>query len=558
MSASATMDWDALASPERWPPLAAALLAYARPRRWFRAKGREPRGARLRDVIPLDASNVLTLLEIDFAAGETELYAIPLASFERAAPWVADDPGGEDGEDHHRGLKALPPLVDGLLVPGLAADALWNLLRRGGRVSGHSGGQLVAEARPLLAAVAVQGDGGALPTGKIPKVEQTNSIAIFGERVLLKVYRQLTAGPNPELEVGDFLSRHCDPPCTARVLGALTHHDADGTARSVAIAHEYLPNDGDAFSFMLDKLRGYFDRVSALSAPEGAGVTGGMAARLSRVLAPSGSGNVAPRRDDPATAALAAFEPLAARLGQRTGQLHQALAAAAADEPDFVAEPLSDDDRAALVAGTETMLRQQLDALSAALPRLNARARTLAERVLAGRSRQAIADQLTAFRQRPLAVVKTRTHGDLHLGQVLVRGDDFVIIDFEGEPARPLSERRAKGSPLRDVMGMVRSFDYAPEVLLRDADFSRGRDLARLQPWAELWTQQLTTGYLRSYLQTVGAAPFLPQGPHGRDQLAIMMTFYELEKVIYEIAYEANNRPDWVEIPLRGLAGLLS
>jgi maltose alpha-D-glucosyltransferase/alpha-amylase len=163
--------------------------------------------------------------------------------------------------------------------------------------------------------------------------------------------------------------------------------------------------------------------------------------------------------------------------------------------------------------------------------------------------------------------VKTRTHGDLHLGQVLAvaRGDgggaddddavdDFVIIDFEGEPARPLHERRAKGSPLRDVMGMVRSFDYAPEAALRRL----GADGAARAGWGRLWTHQVTASYLGAYFQTTGAAPFVPRD---RGELARLLTYYELEKVVYEIVYELNNRPDWLDIPLRGLlavAGLES
>jgi len=528
------IDWKALSSPEQGPTLAAALLDYTRPRRWFRAKGREPRGARLRDLIRLDDANLLTLLEIDFAAGETELYAIPLASLEAGALRRLSDGGAgpaleaiapEPGHDQDR--EGDPrALVDGLLVPGQAADALLNLLRSGSRLAGRMGGALVAQRLPAL-------EGADLPVAKIPRVEQTNSIAIFGDRVLLKVYRQLTAGPNPEREVGEFLNSHCDPPCTARVLGALTYEAADGTAFGVALAHEYLANEGDAFSFMLDKLRGYFDRVSALPGPT-------------------------PRLDPIAAAALAVFDPLVARLGRRTGELHRALAAAPPEQPDFAAEPLAAGDRAALAARAGAMLREQLDALSGALPRLTPPARALAEHLLAPEARQAISRRLDEFRDRPLAVVKTRTHGDLHLGQVLVRGgDDFVIIDFEGEPARPLAERRAKGSPLRDVMGMVRSFGYAPEVLLRDPSFigAGGRDGDRLQPWADLWKKRMTAAYLRAYLDTVGAAPFLPASP---DDLAVMTTFYELEKVIYEIGYEVNNRPDWVEIPLRGLAALVS
>jgi maltose alpha-D-glucosyltransferase/alpha-amylase len=137
---------------------------------------------------------------------------------------------------------------------------------------------------------------------------------------------------------------------------------------------------------------------------------------------------------------------------------------------------------------------------------------------------------------------------------VLARGEDFVIIDFEGEPGRPPAERRAKSSPVRDVMGMVRSFDYAPESVLRDRAGAGAEDRARWEPAAARWTREVTDRYLAGYRATVGGTPILPRTSA---QLSLLFTFYELEKVIYELGYELNNRPDWVEIPLRGLTRIL-
>jgi maltose alpha-D-glucosyltransferase/alpha-amylase len=167
-------------------------------------------------------------------------------------------------------------------------------------------------------------------------------------------------------------------------------------------------------------------------------------------------------------------------------------------------------------------------------------------------ARARLAALLRRALEHPLSVVKTRIHGDLHLGQVLSRGDDFVIIDFEGEPTRPLEERRAKSSPLRDVTAMARSFDYAAEAVLREVATVPERRRT-LEPWAELWTREVTGAYLNAYLTTVKSASFIPERP---EDLALLMAFHTLEKVIYELAYEINNRPDWIEIPLRGLARL--
>ena len=149
--------------------------------------------------------------------------------------------------------------------------------------------------------------------------------------------------------------------------------------------------------------------------------------------------------------------------------------------------------------------------------------------------------------------VRTRCHGDLHLGQILFTGDDFVIIDFEGEPGRPANERRYKRSPLRDAIGMVRSFNYATEAVLRSGRV-RPEDLAALTPWAEAWTAWVTAAFLGAYLQRIDGSAMLPSSPQTVD---LLLDFYEIEKVVYEVEYELNNRPDWLHIPLAGLARIL-
>jgi len=522
------MSWlDLLEGPRR-PAMAARLIAYANQRRWFRGKSLKITERHLVDEIPLDAptladaANVLLIAEVHYEAAAPDLYIVPLA---RAAPDVvpalrAERPealiaGDDDG------------LVDGLAT-GSAAAAMFDLAHTAGTRRGRSGA-LVGERSELFSRV-VPAAGAAALGLRVAGVEQTNSTVIFGDRAILKAYRQLTVGPNPELEMGRFLGQACDPPCAPRVLGALTYRADDGRTCSVAVIHELVANRGDAW---------------ALAQRE-----------LARTLQGGGTAG--------------RFASLAEVLGQRTAELHLALAgrrAAVPDAgPDFAPEPLTADDRRLLADRTRHMFENTLSSLSGAAGRgLPAGARGLADRLLAPSGRAAIERMLTEFRDLPLETLKTRTHGDLHLGQVLAVSraqpnaagdgavDDFVIIDFEGEPARPLYERRAKGSPLRDVMGMVRSFDYAPEAALRGgAAPTADRALARG------WTRQVTDAYLRAYLQAVADAPFIPRD---RAQLQRLLRYYELEKVVYEVGYELNNRPDWLEIPLRGLlavAGLES
>jgi maltose alpha-D-glucosyltransferase/alpha-amylase len=164
-----------------------------------------------------------------------------------------------------------------------------------------------------------------------------------------------------------------------------------------------------------------------------------------------------------------------------------------------------------------------------------------AERVLALEG--SIAARFDTLLVRPIHALRSRIHGDYHLGQVLFTGEDFIIIDFEGEPARPLSERQMKRSPLQDVAGMLRSFHYAAYA----AYFSQARDL---EQWARFWHLWVSVAYLKTYLDVVSGAAFLPSSS---DELKLLLDAYLLEKAVYELGYELNNRPDWVIIPLQGI-----
>jgi trehalose synthase-fused probable maltokinase len=501
--------------------LAARLIAYAYERRWFRGKSLKIIERHVVDEIPLDAAtlddaaNVLLIAEVHYESAAPDLYILPLAW---AAPDVVPALRAERPEVMIGGAD--DGLVDGLAT-GSAAAALFDLAHTGGARRGQQG-QLVGERSELFTRI-VPAAGAAALGLRVAGVEQTNSTVLFGDRAILKAYRQLTVGPNPELEMGRYLGRACDPPCAPRVLGALTYRTDDGRSCSVAVIHELVANRGDAWA-----LAGR-DLQQTLAAPAQPG----------------------------------RFVSLARVLGRRTADLHLALAGKRGTVPDtgadFTPEPLTGDDRRLLADRTRHMFEDTLTLLSGGAGRgLPAEARELVDRLLAPAGRLAVDQLLTDFRDLPLDTLKTRTHGDLHLGQVLAVAraqptgegdaavDDFVIIDFEGEPARPLYERRAKGSPLRDVMGMVRSFDYAPEAALR----AGGAPTVEQAAAGRAWTRQVIDAYLGAYLDAVGDAPFIPRD---RAQLKRLLTYYELEKVVYEVGYELNNRPTWLEIPLRGL-----
>ncbi|HNC14062.1 MAG TPA: alpha-amylase, partial [Cyclobacteriaceae bacterium] len=238
-------------------------------------------------------------------------------------------------------------------------------------------------------------------------------------------------------------------------------------------------------------------------------------------------------------------------LGIRTAELHKALAGRG-DIPAFSPEPYSLHYQRSLFSGLKSLVRSAFQNQSENLEKLSPEVRPLAEEIL---SRQPeILDRLKEIYRNKIDVVKIRIHGDYHLGQVLFTGKDFFITDFEGEPARSYTERRLKRSPLRDVAGMIRSFHYAAYASLFLDNQIRKEDYPKLIPVMEAWYHHISHVFMAAYKQNVKGTPFVPRTD---EELHIMMTTFLLEKAIYELNYELNNRPDWVIIPLTGIKAIL-
>ncbi|HZB14836.1 MAG TPA: alpha-amylase, partial [Chryseolinea sp.] len=238
-------------------------------------------------------------------------------------------------------------------------------------------------------------------------------------------------------------------------------------------------------------------------------------------------------------------------LGQRTGEMHLALAAGV-DNPNFKPEPYSLHYQRSLFAGFQSLVRGTFDGQERNLNNLTAEVRRETEEVLALKD-----DILKLFRniyKKKIDVIKIRIHGNFHLGQVLFTGKDFVITDFEGEPTRSYSERRLKRSPLRDVASMIRSFHYAAYGGLFLDNQIRKEDIANLVPYAEQWYHYMSGFFMKAYLETVKGSGFIPRS---KEDMQILMTTFLLEKGIYELNHELNNRPDWIVIPLRGIKELV-
>src|SRR6185436_6918081 len=234
-------------------------------------------------------------------------------------------------------------------------------------------------------------------------------------------------------------------------------------------------------------------------------------------------------------------------------ELHIALAAG--EDRDFAPEPFSELYQRSLFDSMRKQASRSFRLLHLRLETLSPADRQTAERILAAES--AVTDRFRRLVGAKLTAERVRTHGDYHLGQVLFTGKDFVIIDFEGEPSRPLSERRLKRSPLRDVAGMLRSFHYAAYARLFEesaAGVVTGPALAELESWARFWERWISAAFLRAYLDRAQGASFVPPS---RQELAVLLDVYILEKAVYELQYELNNRPAWVGIPLQGILQIL-
>jgi len=237
-------------------------------------------------------------------------------------------------------------------------------------------------------------------------------------------------------------------------------------------------------------------------------------------------------------------------LGMRTAELHSVLASDDSD-PLFAPEPYDIMHQQSMYGSISAHMARTFELLRGRMKTLSPESRQLAEMIVTRESE--IDHLLERVTRRRIDAVRTRVHGDYHLGQVLWTGEDFVIIDFEGEPGRPLSQRRFKRNPLRDVAGMLRSFEYASQAALRDGRH-RAEDLPILEGWGHAWAQWAAGSFLGGYLDRVAGTRIVPKADA---DLEMLIRFFLIEKVIYEIGYELNNRPDWIDIPMRGLLALL-
>jgi len=521
-----------------------ALPGYLPRCRWFRAKAHKIRAARIADIISFNGENdgpLLALADVELTDSEPETYLLPLAVVEgssadlirqSAANTILTEVAIHGSNGGRNGL-----LIDAAGDPAFAKLILETIERRRHHrgTNGTVAGNLTRNASIKFA--------GGVAEPRALAVEQSNSSVAFGDQFILKFLRRLETGISPDLELGRFLTENGSYAHTPALAGWLEYRSGRSEPRTMAVLQEFVPNQGDAWTFARGELTRYFERASVQK--EAAQIP---SQPMSALLDAGGP--------DPASEhMIGAFLEAARLLGRRVAEMHLALATPTAD-PAFAAEPFTPFWHRSVYQSLRNLSGQNLRLLHNQLATLPAEEHKRAERLIS--HPEWIEGRFDLFLRQKISTVRIRCHGDLHLGQVLYTGNDFYIIDFEGEPARPLGERRGKRSVMRDIAGMIRSFDYAAfgtlMEMLRSGALGAVHDFDSMRQWAMLWQIWTSTAFLKEYLSAAGEADFVP---HERGELQVLLDTFVLEKAIYELGYELNNRPAWIGIPLRGIEHLL-
>ena len=501
-----------------------ALRPFLERQRWFGAKAQQIRQARFLDwtrVANGAEPLFLSIVGVEYASGAREQYIVPLAlvSSAKAEQAIKQAPGSV--------LARITGARKGAIVDGMTDDGTCDRLLTmvlgeqevstdGGRVQGTrqsseaADGSESAEPRKWT-----RGSG-----------DQSNTVAFVDERFVMKLVRRFEPGPNPELETLRVLANHGFSRSPAFV-GALEYNQPEGGGGALALVQRYVTHQGTGWEYSVNELRRYYELVAAKTPP------------IEEAASPT---------PPPFFAAMQRwYLHSAAVLGRRTAELHLTLAGAT--EPAFVAEPLDMFTLAGEMRARADVVLDLLDSRLAALPEpIAPQAAALLN------ARAAIVDRFDDLRAIRDGGRRIRIHGDYHLGQVLRVEEDFVILDFEGEPARPMADRRAKQSPLKDVAGMVRSFSYAAYAALFSFTVHAPEDAAALESWAAAWQRWVADAFVQEYRAAIGDSSVIPSD----EAFTRLLRAMTLDKALYELAYELNHRPEWIRIPLAGLLKLLA
>ena len=540
------------------------LPTYLQRQRWFGAKSRTISSVEVIDSAPLPRGKAATetpavatgsncaivFLQLVYDDEATETYQLPLCiSSGEAAALIREN--ASSSVIATLNTQSGPAILhDGTADEGFR-QRLLDLIERNGDLATATGRIRAAKS---VAFDEVRGTE-ALPA-RTGSAEQSNTSILYGGKLIMKLFRRLQPGENPDTEIGRFLTEVAHFPRIAPFLGDIRSIAQDGSevgeATTVAMLQSLVQNEGDGWQWTLDELSRYYDTCATCPMPESVG-------------------SFPTFTSDSPTPGLALehaglYLDGAALLGRRTAEMHIALATPT-ENAAFRAEPFSSDNLAADATRIETQILRSLEALRRGMTALPVGGAETSDNESTSDSAALVLSQRRDLisRARMLTAVvpeaagrRIRIHGDYHLGQTLRAKADFVILDFEGEPARTLEERRTKQSPLKDVAGMLRSFSYAAYAGLgaftQRHPPNNPNDAKNLETWTTLWLNAVSTEFLRAYKTAIAENPGLIPAPA---QAQALLNAYMLEKALYELLYELNNRPAWVRIPLVGIRGIV-
>jgi maltose alpha-D-glucosyltransferase / alpha-amylase len=505
------------------------LTQYIRNCRWFRSKSRSITHVSIADLVelPEEGGGQLLLIAFDYTEGARELYALPIriVSGDEARAIEVEYPATVIARVGQEGL-----LVDATADQGFHRFLL-ETVAEGRSLNGRYGKLTSAKSFRWSEKFAA----GLPQSSRILKVEQSNSSVLFEDKIYLKLFRKLEEGINPDLEVTRQLSERCNFDHVPTYLGDIEYVARGQEPASLVMMQASVPNLQDGWSHTLTAISRYYDRImseSQLPPPPTLGLWDEVPEPFLTLIEGAHLENVR-------------------LLGERTADLHIALAQDT-ETPDFAPEPFTLLHQRSIYQSIRGEIKQTMALLSSVKDHLDDRAKPLAEEVLNRSSELNSCDEYLL--REAIQVTKIRIHGDYHLGQLLFTGKDFVILDFEGEPARPIGERRLKKSGLIDVAGMLRSFDYAAHQSLTEGRTVRVVNAETLDAFGDLWSSRASRVFLDAYLAKARGAAFVPKN---HKDLRLLLRSFLIHKAVYELRYELNNRPKWVSTPLRGLLRII-
>jgi maltose alpha-D-glucosyltransferase / alpha-amylase len=526
------------------------LLSYLRRQRWFANKGGLSKSARIIEQIPISHDGLMVsiaLIQVEYAEGEPRTFVLPITF--AATPSAEESQGnppravicrlivhGEAGIEPSRAREEAGILYDPLGEKDFSAELLEAFARH--QTFQGTRGDLQAWTTSPFDRLREISD--PRPEPALVKADQSNTSVAYGNRLILKFLRCVEEGVNLEVEIGRALAEKTSFAHAAPLAGALEYRRGQGQPMALAVLSGFVPNEGDAWHYTLDSLQRFFEYVLTHQVP--------------------GQGPLVPNRpfldlaaeDLPPMAAeqIGSYLEAVRLMGRRTAEMHVAFASITKD-PAFSPEAFTPLYQMSMYQSVRSGVYRIFNLLRDHIKLIPDEARASAQLVL-GREADFIQHMRTII-SRPVAAQRIRGHGDYRLGSLLYTGKDFVVIDFEGEVLRPLSDRRHKRSSLRDVASMLHSLSSAVRTASTE-DHLRPEDKLVVQPWALFWETWVSVAFVKAYLEIAGTGSFLPRN---REDMQLLLDFHVLGRGIVELQYQLLNRPDRVQIPLRTLLHLI-